>query len=519
MEDSKSGTKLNYKYFIKMALQRKISWETLLVFLDDLTPTLVQSKQAIEVLVKELQILQSKQQGRDLEDDEIVEIVEIMNTETSNVSKEMPQSSAVDLIQTKENSNMSQSEKDGSGEDTDIRIQEVVSQNNEVNLTDNCPDTCISEKEVSEAVEVIQLDDDEELPNQVIQRNCNESNDNENDLTKESESSSKLSFQINGEDCSIEFEESNAAFDSLNEIEKAIDNSYTSYDLQALQAIGDENTSMNSVPTNELTKQNDAKQNDNYIRKPYQCKSCPKCFKYPFDLKRHERFHTGVKPFQCKTCSKAFYQSSDYKRHERTHTDEKAFQCKTCSKSFFRAADLKRHERNHNAVKSFQCKTCLKAFHQSSDYKRHERTHTGERPFQCKTCLKGFRQKYHLQVHKKTHTDEKPFQCKTCSNSFINASVLKRHEKTHTNEKPFQCKTCSKSFYEPLHLKRHERTHSGEKPFQCKTCSKRFSQAGVLTRHERTHTGEKPFRCKTCLKSFNQKAHLQNHEQSIHTAF
>ena len=458
MEDSKSGTKLNYKYFIKMALQRKISWETLLVFLDDLTPTLVQSKQAIEVLVKELQILQSKQQGRDLEDDEIVEIVEIMNTETSNVSKEMPQSSAVDLIQTKENSNMSQSEKDGSEEDTDIRIQEVVSQNNEVNLTDNCPDTCISEKEVSEAVEVIQLDDDEELPNQVIQRNCNESNDNENDLTKESESSSKLSFQINGEDCSIEFEESNAAFDSLNEIEKAIDNSYTSYDLQALQAIGDENTSTNSVPTNELTKQN-----GNYIRKPYQCKSCPKCFKYPFDLKRHERFHTGVKPFQCKTCSKAFYQSSDYKRHERTHT--------------------------------------------------------GERPFQCKTCLKGFRQKYHLQVHKKTHTDEKPFQCKTCSNSFINASVLKRHEKTHTNEKPFQCKTCSKSFYEPLHLKRHERTHSGEKPFQCKTCSKRFSQAGVLTRHERTHTGEKPFQCKTCLKSFNQKAHLQNHEQSIHTAF
>ena len=59
MEDSNLGTKLNFTYFIQMALQKKISWETLLVFLDDLTPTLIQSKQAIEVLVKELQKLQS----------------------------------------------------------------------------------------------------------------------------------------------------------------------------------------------------------------------------------------------------------------------------------------------------------------------------------------------------------------------------------------------------------------------------------------------------------------------------
>ena len=74
MEESKS-TKLNFRYFIRMALQRKISWETLLVFLDDLTPTLAQSKQAIEVLVKELQALQTKLQVN-VGDDDIVEIIE-----------------------------------------------------------------------------------------------------------------------------------------------------------------------------------------------------------------------------------------------------------------------------------------------------------------------------------------------------------------------------------------------------------------------------------------------------------
>ena len=162
MEENKS-TKSNFEYFIKMALQKKISWETLMVFLDDLTPTLVQSKQAIEVLVKELQSLQSKLQEDKVDNDEFFEIVEIVNTEISNVSKEKPQSSAVDLIQTKEKSSISQAQKDGCNRKTKISKPEVASHNDKV----NCPEICNYENEVPEADEVIQLDDDEELPNQV----------------------------------------------------------------------------------------------------------------------------------------------------------------------------------------------------------------------------------------------------------------------------------------------------------------------------------------------------------------
>ena len=82
------------------------------------------------------------------------------------------------------------------------------------------------------------------MPNQVIQKDFNVSNNDENNLTKEDEYGKDLSFQINGEDCSIEFEESNATFDIDNVIEK--DNSNASND-------GDENIVMNSTPTNELT--------------------------------------------------------------------------------------------------------------------------------------------------------------------------------------------------------------------------------------------------------------------------
>ena len=125
MEDGISETKLNFRYFIKMALQKKISWDTLLVFLDDLTPTLVQSKQAIEVLVKELQTLQLKFQEVKVDNDDFFEIVEIVNSEISNVSKQKPHSSAVDLIQTKEKSSISQAQKDGSNRKTEISKPEL----------------------------------------------------------------------------------------------------------------------------------------------------------------------------------------------------------------------------------------------------------------------------------------------------------------------------------------------------------------------------------------------------------
>ena len=375
MEDGKSETKLNFRYFIKMALQKKISWETLVVFLDDLTPTLVQSKQAIEVLVKELQSLQSKVQNDEVDKDEIVEIVEIINNEASNATIQKAQLSAAGITNTNQKSFISQFEKDVSDGNTEISKPEVVSQNDEVNLTStgNGPEFYNSEKVVPDAVEVFQLDDDVELPNQVIERNCNKSNANENDLTKEIENGTKLSFQINGEDCSIEFEES---IDSLNDIHKASND---------LPTIVDENigTTSTSINENNISNQYNSNvnveeeiSNDNFISKPYRCKNCPKCFRNSFNLKNHEIIHTGVKPFQCKTCSKAFYHSSDCKRHERTHTGEKPFQCKTCSKSFSQSGVLKIHKRTHTGEKPFKCKTCSKAFYQLSDYKRHETTHT-----------------------------------------------------------------------------------------------------------------------------------------------
>ena len=47
--------KVNFKYFIKLAIQKEITWNALEGLFDDLTPTLIKSKQLNKALLEELQ--------------------------------------------------------------------------------------------------------------------------------------------------------------------------------------------------------------------------------------------------------------------------------------------------------------------------------------------------------------------------------------------------------------------------------------------------------------------------------
>ena len=65
METSKNGSNFetDSKYIIKMTLEHKFSWSTLALMLDEMTPTLNQSKQLVKVLLEELQNQQDKYQN------------------------------------------------------------------------------------------------------------------------------------------------------------------------------------------------------------------------------------------------------------------------------------------------------------------------------------------------------------------------------------------------------------------------------------------------------------------------
>ena len=58
-----SDKKLDFQYFINLALMNKLSWESLIFVLKDLATTLEKSNEVIEVLVQELQNLQIELQN------------------------------------------------------------------------------------------------------------------------------------------------------------------------------------------------------------------------------------------------------------------------------------------------------------------------------------------------------------------------------------------------------------------------------------------------------------------------
>ena len=57
-----SGTEENFTYFISLAIENKLPWESLETILKDWTPTLTKAKRLIEILLTELQMMHSKLQ-------------------------------------------------------------------------------------------------------------------------------------------------------------------------------------------------------------------------------------------------------------------------------------------------------------------------------------------------------------------------------------------------------------------------------------------------------------------------
>ena len=100
MDESKEGqqrsnVKVDFRYFISLALQNKLGWQSLPSILSDFTPTLQDSKEVIEVLLKELEKLHSElSRTRKVSDEtsesEVIEIDQADSTEqfSENVSLE-----------------------------------------------------------------------------------------------------------------------------------------------------------------------------------------------------------------------------------------------------------------------------------------------------------------------------------------------------------------------------------------------------------------------------------------------
>ena len=78
-----------------------------------------------------------------------------------------------------------------------------------------------------------------------------------------------------------------------------------------------------------------AKMNSKTGKKIYKCKTCEKCFNFPWNLDYHNRHvHLGLKDAKCKICEKLFSTKYQLREHERLHSESKPFECETCGLCF-----------------------------------------------------------------------------------------------------------------------------------------------------------------------------------------
>ena len=82
-----SNMKVNdYQYFIQSAVQKDLPWNTLVMFLTDLAPTLDQSREVIKILVHELEKWVSKAENEIKSDNSVPQIDDQQSLASSELS-------------------------------------------------------------------------------------------------------------------------------------------------------------------------------------------------------------------------------------------------------------------------------------------------------------------------------------------------------------------------------------------------------------------------------------------------
>ena len=157
----------------------------------------------------------------------------------------------------------------------------------------------------------------------------------------------------------------------------------------------------------------------------------------------------GQKEHKCNFCDESFSQEGSLDMHIRLiHEDDKDYKCKSCSKSFLHATSLKRHIlKVHEGYKDYTCEPCEKSFSLSKHLKGHIHIiQEGHKDYKCVFCDKSFSQSKHLKSHIHTdHEGQKDYKCESCGKSFFKAGNLKQHIHTvHERHKDYKYDFCVK---------------------------------------------------------------------------
>ncbi|KAL1260757.1 hypothetical protein QQF64_008584 [Cirrhinus molitorella] len=236
----------------------------------------------------------------------------------------------------------------------------------------------------------------------------------------------------------------------------------------------------------------------------FKCGMCGKTFQHDLLLQNHILSHN-----QTGNSKEDQFLNSKTQLHVRSD-NSKPFTCKLCEKSYSNVYNLRIHEKLHSGETPFKCEICGKAYALRKSFKTHMLCHSGDRPYKCIACRKAFKWSGSLKMHMKTHTDEKTHKCETCGKSFRLYGNLKRHKRPAQESNVSRCVMVENRAEETIQTifitdaddrdwsedqegMLQTSTDQTEVPqakesFECDQCGKAFPKMFSLVQHKRVHS-------------------------------
>ncbi|CAG7818043.1 unnamed protein product [Allacma fusca] len=274
--------------------------------------------------------------------------------------------------------------------------------------------------------------------------------------------------------------------------------------------------------------------------KRYKCLYCPFSKNFRYEVKRHERIHTGEKPYSCNYCDYTSSTSSALTVHRKRHlvnvaiknlkstrvTSNNATNVNTKNK--LKETDI---EIPKTATPIVQKKvitviphpvkkppiskplvikpTNTAAIFRKEKVKSKKIMESNEEVFRCGYCQFQHISKQQVLRHMPIHTDYKPKACNLCNYRTHCQDSLKLHMQSHENDiKPVMesnfdfCitqvislakeeETTDNAIPVPVKCKRKPmpRFDDSDKPYKCTFCPHRSKRGHDMFRHEKIHTG------------------------------